>query len=215
MLETSMLRRAMEKKVLEVELINVRDFAEGKHKVVDDTPYGGGPGMLLKPEPLARAIESVKKDNSHVIYFSPGGQLLQAKKCESLAKSYDHMVLICGHYEGIDQRIIDLYVDEEISIGDYVLTSGMLPALVLLDGTLRFVEGGVGNKESVYEDTFHIEGGFKAPEYTRPREFKGIEVPKVLQSGNHEEIALWRKRAARERAKKREQKNTEEAVCIR
>ncbi len=215
MLETSMIKRAIEKKILEVELVNIRDFGEGKHKVVDDTPYGGGPGMLLKAEPLAAAIESVRREDSHVIYLSPGGTLLPAKKCEKLAKIYSHLILLCGHYEGIDQRIIDLYVDEEVSIGDYILTSGMIPALVLLDGTMRFLEDGVGNQESVYEDTFHIDGEFKAPEYTRPKEFKGLEVPSVLQSGNHGEIALWRKEAARQRALKREQKNTEEALCMR
>ena len=215
MLETSMLKRAVEKGVIELELVNIRDFGEGKHKVVDDTPYGGGPGMLMKPEPVVKAIESVRTEQSHVIYLSPGGEVLKAGKCEQMAKTHKHLILLCGHYEGIDQRIIDLAVDEEISIGDYVLTSGMIPALVLLDGTLRFLEGGVGNMDSVYGDTFHFDKGLKGPQYTRPAVFKEAEVPKVLQSGNHKEIALWRKRAGEERTLKREIKKTRMAECIR
>ncbi|MCH9617664.1 MAG: tRNA (guanine-N(1)-)-methyltransferase [Chlamydiia bacterium] len=208
MLETSMLKRAVEKGVIELELVNIRDFGEGKHKVVDDKPFGGGPGMLMKPEPVIKAIDSVRTDDSHVIFFSPGGELLRAKKCERLAKTHKHLILLCGHYEGIDQRIIDLAVDEEISIGDYVLTSGMIPALVLLDGTLRFLEDGVGNSDSVYGDTFHLNEGLKGPQYTRPAVFNELEVPKVLQSGNHKEIALWRKKAGAERTLKREQIKT-------
>jgi tRNA (guanine37-N1)-methyltransferase len=204
MLETSMLKRAIEKGVIELELVNIRDFGVGKHKVVDDKPFGGGPGMLMKPEPVIKAIDSVRTDDSHVIFFSPGGELLHAKKCEGLAKTHKHLILLCGHYEGIDQRIVDLAVDEEISIGDYVLTSGMIPALVLLDGTLRFLEGGVGNSDSAYGDTFHLDKGLKGPQYTRPAVFKEVEVPKVLQSGNHKEIALWRKKAGAERTLKRE-----------
>lgn len=212
MLETSMLKRAIQKGIIELELVNIRDFGEGKHKVVDDKPFGGGPGMLLKPEPLIKAIDSVRTDDSHVIFFSPGGTLLKANKCETLAKTHKHLILLCGHYEGIDQRVIDLAVDEEISIGDYVLTSGMIPALVLIDGTLRFLEGGVGNMDSVYGDTFHceegLEKGLKGPQYTRPAVFKEVEVPKVLQSGNHKEIALWRKKAGAERTSKREHTKT-------
>jgi tRNA (guanine37-N1)-methyltransferase len=214
MLETSMLKRAIEHGVLEVELVNIRDFGEGKHKIVDDRPFGGGPGMLMKVEPIVKAIESVRGEHSYVIYLSPGGKLLNAKKCEMMAKNHSHLILLCGHYEGIDQRVIDLEVDEEISIGDYVLTSGMIPALVLLDGTLRFLEGGVGNSDSVYFDTFHIEEELKGPQYTRPAVYKELEVPKVLQSGNHQEIALWRKKAGVERAQKREHIKTRMKECI-
>ncbi len=214
-LQSSMLKRAIENGIIEVELVNVRDFGEGKHKIVDDRPFGGGPGMLMKVDPIVKAIESVKTDKSHVIYLSPQGEVLSAKKCEAMAKSHTHLILLCGHYEGIDQRAIDLMVDEEISIGDYVLTSGMIPALVLLDGTLRFIEGGVGNSDSAYQDTFHGEEGLKGPQYTRPAVYKEIEVPKVLQSGNHQEIAVWRKERGALRTKDRENKNTRMASCIR
>jgi tRNA (guanine37-N1)-methyltransferase len=214
-LQSSMLKRAIESGIIEVELVNIRDFAEGKHKVVDDRPFGGGPGMLMKADPIVKAIESVKNDNSHVVYLSPQGEVLNAKKCETMAKSYAHLILLCGHYEGIDQRAIDLMVDEEISIGDYVLTSGMIPALVLLDGTLRFIEGGVGNSDSAYQDSFHAAEGFKGPQYTRPAVYKEIEVPKVLQSGNHQDIAEWRKRKGTDKTKDRENKNTRMASCIR
>lgn len=215
MLESSMLARAISSGVIDVELVNIRDWGEGKHKIVDDRPFGGGPGMLMKADPVVKAIESVKTDNSHVIYLSPGGDVLNAKKCESLAKSYEHLILLCGHYEGIDERILDLCVDEEISIGEFVLTSGMLPALVLLDGTLRFLEGGVGNSESAYGDSFHNGEGVKAPQYTRPAVYNGLEVPKVLQSGNHKEIQKWREEAGAIRNLKRENKITRKASCIR
>lgn len=214
-LQSSMLKRAIDNKIIEVELVNIRDFGEGKHKIVDDRPYGGGPGMLMKADPIVQAIESVKTEKSHVIYLSPQGEVLNAKKCERLAKESRHLILLCGHYEGIDQRVIDLMVDEEISIGDYVLTSGMIPALVLLDGTLRFIEGGVGNSDSAYQDTFHGVEGLKGPQYTRPAVYRRIEVPKVLQSGNHQEIAEWRKERGALRTKDRENKNTRMASCIR
>lgn len=202
-LETSMLKRAIQKKLLEVECINIRDFAEGKHRIVDDKPFGGGPGMLMKVDPIVKAVESVKTETSHVIFLSPQGRVLDAEKCESLAKGYEHLILICGHYEGIDQRAIDLVVDEEISIGDYVLTSGMIPALVLLDGTMRFVEGALGNEESAYKDTFHGEYELKGPQYTRPASFRGKNVPEVLQSGDHGKIAAFREHVAKEKSLER------------
>lgn len=214
-LDTSMLKRSIQNGIAEVELINIREFGEGRHKIVDDRPFGGGPGMLMKAQPIVDAVNSVKTEDSYVIYLSPQGNKLNANKCENLAKDNTHLILICGHYEGIDQRVIDLVVDEEISIGDYVLTSGMIPALVLLDGTLRFLKGAIGNKDSVYSDTFHGEQELKGPQYTRPAIYKGLEVPNVLQSGNHQEIACWRKEAGVRKTLERENKNTKVASCTR
>jgi tRNA (guanine37-N1)-methyltransferase len=215
MLETSMLKRAAQNGVVEIDLVNIRDFGEGKHKIVDDKPFGGGPGMLMKAAPIIEAVESVKTEDSHVIYLSPQGEVLNAFKCESLAKSYTHLILLCGHYEGIDQRVIDMVVDEEISIGDYIMTSGMIPALVLLDGTLRFVKGAIGNEDSVYQDSFHGDYELKGAQYTRPAIFRGAGVPDVLQSGNHQEIASFRKKVAREKTLERKNINTRKASCIR
>jgi tRNA (guanine37-N1)-methyltransferase len=207
-----MLKKAIDSQILEVELVDIRDFAEGKHKIVDDRPFGGGPGMLMKAEPIVRAVESVKTKDSYVIYLSPQGNKLSADSCERLAKNHKHLILISGHYEGIDQRAIDLVVDEEISIGDYVLTSGMIPALVLLDGTLRFVPGVLGNMDSAYRDSFHG-GELKGPLYTRPAVFRDLEVPKVLQSGNHKEIASWREEVGNKKTLERENKKRKVASC--
>lgn len=199
-LKSSLLKKAIDKEILQVNLVDIRDFAESKHNTVDDKPYGGGAGMLLKPEPLARAIEHCTKNRAEigslrVVYLSPQGKTLNAAKCRELA-SYDHLVLLCGHYEGIDARIVDSLIDEEVSIGDYVLTSGCLPALVLLDSVSRFVRGVVGSKESVDRDSFEL-GVFAPPQYTRPEEFRGMRVPEVLLSGNHAEIEKWKAKEAR------------------
>jgi len=214
-LKTSIIGRACKNGICEIELVNIRDFGEGKHKIVDDKPFGGGPGMLMKAGPVVEAIRSVRTEDSHVIFLSPQGPILNASKCESLAKNHKHLILLCGHYEGVDQRVIDLEVDEEISIGDYILTNGMIPALVLLDGTLRFVEGTIGNEQSVYEDSFH--GGYelKGPQYTRPAEFEGKAVPEVLLSGNHQQIASWRAEVAEDKSLKRENIKTRMASCMR
>lgn len=188
--DASILKRARESALLDIHLTNIRDFAEGKHKKVDDRPYGGGPGMVIMPKPLCQAIRSVKNDDSHVIYLSPQGKPLTAALCQKLAQK-KHLVLICGHYEGIDERVIENEVDEEISIGDYVLTNGCVAAIVLVDAVSRFIPGVIGHEEAAYQDTFQ-ESKFDAPHYTRPPEFEGHEVPLVLTSGNHEEIAKWR-----------------------
>jgi len=187
----SMLNRAQQKGILEINAVDIRAFADGRHSQVDDRPYGGGPGMLLMAKPVVEAIRSRKRDGSHVVYLSPQGKQLTAAKCESLAK-YDHLILLCGHYEGIDQRAIDLEVDEEISIGDYVLTSGMPAALVLIDATCRFIPGVLGHDESARNDTFSAIG-FDAPHYTRPEEFEGQKVPEILLGGHHANIDRWRK----------------------
>ena len=212
-LNTSMLKRALDNKVFEIEMIDLRGFGKGIHKIVDDRPFGGGPGMVLKVGPLVDAIESIKTDDSYVIYLSPQGEKLTAKKCESFAKMKKHLILISGHYEGIDQRVIDLLVDEEVSIGDYILTSGMIPALALVDATVRFLDGGLGNKESAKSDSFQGKG-LKGPQYTRPAVYREKSVPDVLLSGDHEKISSWRKEQGKKITLKRENTKTRMASCI-
>lgn len=192
--DVSMIKRAREVNVIDIELVDIRDFAFDKHKTVDDRPYGGGPGMVLKPDPVVKAIRSVKKSDSYVVYLSPQGKKLDAALCKELAKQ-KHLILICGHYEGIDQRIIDLEVDQEICIGDYVLTSGAPAAVVLVDTVTRFLPGAIGDPESVVNDSFE-EGIFDSPHYTRPPEYEGLKVPQVLLSGHHARVDLWRKEQA-------------------
>jgi tRNA (guanine37-N1)-methyltransferase len=188
--DVSMLMRARESGLLEIRHADIRDFAENRRRV-DDRPFGGGPGMVLCAEPVVKAIRSVRREGSKVIYLSPQGNLLTAAKCEELAKC-EHLVLLCGHYEGVDERAIEQEVDEEISIGDYVLTSGCAAAVVLVDAVSRFIPGVIGHPDAAFEDSFQ-EGIFDAPHYTRPEVFEGKEVPPVLLSGNHAEIRKWRK----------------------
>ena len=192
-LNSSIIKRAKEKNLIEINLINIRDFSKDKHKHVDDTPYGGGAGMLIMPDVVYDAYSSVKSEDAKVVYLSPKGKVLNQNKVKELAKS-QHLILLCGHYEGIDQRVLDEIVDEEISIGDYVLTGGELPAMVLIDSVSRYVEG-VLSKDSTSEESFSEskENLLEYPEYTRPLEFRGKMVPEVLTSGNHKEIEKWRK----------------------
>ncbi len=197
---TSMIGRACEKGLISISITQLRDFAEGKHQQVDDRPFGGGPGMVLKPEPLARAIRSVRQEKSHVVYLSPQGKPLTAKRCEELAKC-DHLVLLCGHYEGIDERVVQAQVDEEISIGDYVLTSGGPAAVVLVDAIARFVPGVLGHEQAAEQDSFQ-DGVLDCPHYTRPEVFEGMRVPEVLLNGNHSLIEKWRKEKALEKTRK-------------
>lgn len=192
--DVSMLMRAREKGLIEIRHTNIRDFAEGNHKKVDDRPFGGGPGMVMKPDPVVKAIRSVKKPGSYVVCLSPQGTLLNAKSCEELAGK-GHLILVCGHYEGIDERAIEIEVDEEISIGDYVLTNGCAAAIVLVDAVSRFIPGVVGHPDAVQEDSFQ-NGMFDAPHYTRPEIFEGKSVPEVLLGGNHGEIRKWREKEA-------------------
>lgn len=192
--DESILKRAREHELLNIHHVNLRDFAENKHQRVDDRPYGGGPGMVLMAPPLKRAIGSVRRSSSTVVYLSPQGTLLTSAKCQELALK-EHLILLCGHYEGIDERVIDLEVDEEISIGDYVLTNGALAAIVLVDAVARFIPGVLGHPSAAFEDSFH-QGIFDCPHYTRPEEFEGIHVPQVLLSGNHQDIDRWRKQEA-------------------
>lgn len=187
----SIIGRAIEKDILDIECTNIRDFSKNKHKKVDDYPYGGGPGMVMTPEPLFESINSVKKSESKVIYMSPQGKKLNQEKLNSLSRE-KHIVLLCGHYEGIDNRIIDNYIDEEISIGDYVLTGGEIPAMVLIDGIVRLLPNVLSNEDS-FKDESHYHGYLEYPQFTRPQKFQEYEVPEILLSGNHAEIEKWRK----------------------
>ena len=195
--DVSMIKRAREKGILEINLVNMRDFASGRYQQIDDRPYGGGPGMVLMAEPVTKAIRSVKSKKSHVVYLTPQGSPLTAKKCSELSEK-EHLVILCGHYEGIDERAIVSEVDEEISIGDYVLTSGCPAAIVLVDSVSRFVPGVIGNEDAAKQDSFENRI-FDAPVFTRPPLFEEMEVPEVLQSGNHAEIEAWREKTAREK----------------
>ena len=189
-LKQSILGRAAEKDLIDINLINIRDFSKDKHKKVDDTPYGGGAGMVMMPNVVYDAVQSVNEPNAKVIYLSPQGKTLTQKKVETLSQE-KHLILLCGHYEGIDQRVIEEVVDEEISIGDYVLTGGEIPAMVLIDTVSRYVDG-VLSKESILEESF-ASGLLEYPQYTRPEIFRGKRVPEVLLSGHHENIDKWRK----------------------
>lgn len=189
-LKQSIIKRAVEKNLIDINLINIRDFSEDKHNKVDDTPYGGGAGMLMKPDVVDRAYNSVKSESAKVIYLTPQGKTLNQRIVRDLSKQ-EHLILLCGHYEGIDQRVLDKIVDEEISIGDYVLTGGELPAMVLIDSVSRYVDG-VLSDESTDEESFS-NGLLEYPQYTRPEIFDNVKVPDVLISGHHENIRKWRR----------------------
>lgn len=196
----SILKRAVENNVLQVNTINPRDFTLDKHKKVDDTPYGGGAGMVLMAQPYVDAYESVKKqENSITVMLSPQGTPLVDKLVNDLAK-YDQIVMLCGHYEGFDQRIRDIIKPMEISIGDFVLTGGELPALCLIDAVSRKIEGTLGKIESADEDSFS-NGLLEYPQYTKPREYRGLKVPEVLLNGNHKEINEFRMQESLKRTK--------------
>ena len=196
---SSILGKSIESGQIDVNLVNIRDFACDKHKTCDDAPYGGGPGMLLKPEPLSRAIESIEQTVKRTIYLTPSGRLFNQEYASELAKC-DSLTMICGHYEGIDQRIIDLYVTDEISIGSYVLFSGEVAAMVLLDAVVRLADG-IVKPESLEEESFQF-GVLEYPQYTRPQRFNGREVPEVLISGHHAKIRAWRMRKGLEKTLK-------------
>ncbi|MDR7856356.1 tRNA (guanosine(37)-N1)-methyltransferase TrmD [Tissierella sp.] len=190
-LDWSIIGRACDEHIVEINSINIRDFSKNKHKKVDDYPFGGGAGMVMQPEPIFDAISSVKSPNSRVIYLSPQGKSFDQCLANELSKE-THLILLCGHYEGVDNRIIENYVDEEVSIGDYVLTGGEIPAMVLLDSIIRLLPGVLRTDESFIEDS-HYNGLLEYPQYTRPREFNGHCVPEVLLSGNHGRIKSWRR----------------------
>ena len=200
-LNHSIIGRAIEKGFIQINLINIRDFSKDKHKTVDDCPYGGGVGMVIKPDVVYDAYQSIDANQkSKVIYLSPQGKVLTQNKVKELSKE-KHLILLCGHYEGIDQRVLDKIVDEEISIGDYVLTGGEIPAMVLIDSISRNVEG-VIKEESVAEESFS-DNLLEYPQYTRPEVFLGEKVPEVLRSGHHEKINQWRKEKQIENTKQK------------
>ena len=192
-LDESIIGRGKEKGLIDINLINIRDFSKDKHKKVDDTPYGGGAGMVMEPTVVYDAFKSIQDENAKVIYLSPQGKTLNQQIVQNLAKE-ESITLLCGHYEGIDQRVIDEIVDEEISIGDYVLTGGELPAMVLIDSVSRYVKG-VLKEGSVQEESF-TNGLLEYPQYTRPEIFLDKKVPEVLLSGHHENINKWRRHQA-------------------
>ena len=198
-LEQSIIGRAVENEHISINLINIRDFSTDKHKKVDDTPYGGGAGMVMMPDVIYSAYKSLESSDAKVIYMSPKGKTLNQEKVEELSKE-NHLIILCGHYEGIDQRVLDKIVDEEISIGDYVLTGGEIPAMVLIDSVSRYVKG-VLKEDSIKEESFS-NGLLEYPQYTRPEIFQGERVPEVLLSGNHQEIDKWRKEKSLEITKK-------------
>ena len=199
-LNQSVIGRAVEKELIDINLVNIRDFSNNKHKKVDDTPYGGGSGMVMMPDVVYRAFQSVESEKAKVIYMSPQGKTLDQKKVEDLAKQ-EHLIILCGHYEGIDQRVLDKIVDEEVSIGDYVLTGGEIPAMVLIDSVSRYVKG-VLNEDSIKEESFS-NGLLEYPQYTRPENFEGEIVPEILLSGNHQNIEKWREEKSLEITKKK------------
>lgn len=186
----SIVGRAIEQGSISINPINIRDFSTDKHKRVDDYPFGGGKGMVMKPEPVYEAINSCRRDDSTVVYLSPQGKVLTQDMANELAKK-SHIILVAGHYEGLDNRIIENFIDEEISIGDYVLTGGELPAMVLIDTISRLLPNVLKSEES-YEIESHYNGLLEYPQYTRPRAFKGLKVPDVLLSGDHDKILKWR-----------------------
>jgi len=200
-LDESIIKRARQAGLLELSIYNLRDYAHDRHKTVDDRPFGGGPGMLLKPEPIFEAVEAIARPETRVILLSPSGRPFSQRVARELAKVPD-MLLISGHYEGFDERIREQLADDELSIGDYVLTNGALPAMVMIDAVTRLLPGVLGDDDSATEESFS-NGLLEYPQYTRPAEFRGMKVPEVLLSGNHAEIAKWRAEIARQRTKER------------
>jgi len=207
-LSESMMKRAQEKGIVELHIHNLRDWTTDKHHVVDDAPFGGGQGMVMKPEPIFAAVEDLKQRRANserralkIVLMSPAGRRLDQELAAELSQE-SHLIVLCGHYEGVDHRVIEHLVDLEISIGDYVLTNGAIAAVVLVDAIVRLLPGALGHERSAVDDSFsHESSHLEAPQYTRPAEFRGWKVPEVLLSGNHTEIAKWRKEQAIKRTR--------------
>lgn len=197
----SMMKRAAGAGHVTFRCINLRDFASDKHRTTDDRPFGGGPGMVLKPEPVFSAVESIRTDQSRVILMCPQGRPFTQSRAQELSKE-KHLIFVCGHYEGVDERIREALIDEEISIGDYVLTNGVLPAAVVMDAVVRLLPGVLGGEGAAEQESFS-EPLLEYPQYTRPPEFRGMEVPGELLSGNHAQIAAWRRRQSEKRTAER------------
>ncbi len=202
-LEESMMKRAAKAGLVEFNIINPRDFTTDKHNTTDDRPFGGGPGMVMKCEPLFAAIESVKTPESRVILMTPSGAQFKQADAERFSNDWNHLIFVCGHYEGVDQRVIDALVDEEISIGDYVLTNGALSAVVVIDAVVRLLPGALGAGAIATEEESFSSGILEYPQYTRPPEFRGLEVPEILFSGDHGKIEKWRHEQALKRTEER------------
>ncbi len=200
-LDESILKRARENGLVQVRVHNLRDFTHDKHRVVDDRPYGGGPGMLMKPEPIFEAVEKLQRPDSCVVLMTPQGQPFTQALASQFA-GRPHLIIICGHYEGVDERVRESLVDEEISIGDYVLTNGALAAAVVVDAVTRLLPGAIGHEQSAADDSFAT-GLLEGPQYTRPPEFRGMRVPDVLLSGDHGEVAKWRAAESQQRTRQR------------
>ena len=205
-LNESIMKRAQESGTLDLHIHNLRAWTSDKHHVVDDAPFGGGQGMVMKPEPIFAAVEdlrnqtpNIKHQTSKVILMSPTGRRFDQRMAEQLSHE-SNLIVVCGHYEGVDHRVVDHLIDEEISIGDYVLTNGGIAAVILVDAVVRLVPGVLGDEQSAHDDSFR-EGLLEAPQYTRPAEFRGWRVPEILLSGNHGEIAKWREEQARKRTR--------------
>jgi tRNA (guanine37-N1)-methyltransferase len=192
----SILKRAQNKGLVSVEARDLREWATGKHRTTDDAPYGGGPGMVMKIEPIHKALTAMRSEGTKVVMMTPQGRTFNQSVAESYAKEKD-IIILCGHYEGVDQRVVDHFVDDEISIGDYVLTNGALAALVFTDAIVRLIPGVLGDDESAVQESFST-GMLDHPHYTRPEEYEGWRVPEILLSGNHAAIAKWRAERARE-----------------
>jgi tRNA (guanine37-N1)-methyltransferase len=200
-LDESILKRARENGLAQIRVHNLRDYTHDKHRVVDDKPYGGGPGMLMKPEPIFEAVEKLRRTDSCVVLMTPQGAPFTQQRAREFAKK-PHLLIICGHYEGVDERVRESLVDEEVSIGDYVVTNGALAAAVVVDAVVRLLPGALGDEQSANDDSFES-GLIEGPQYTRPGEFRGMRVPDVLVSGNHEQIAKWRAEQAKKRTQER------------
>jgi tRNA (guanine37-N1)-methyltransferase len=198
----SMIRRASDAGLVAIRTVNPRDFTVDAHRTVDDRPYGGGPGMIMKPEPLVDAVESVRDDDGHVILMCPQGAPLEQSAALRLSRER-HLVLVAGHYEGVDERVRQVVVDEEISIGDYVLTNGVLPAAVLIDAVVRLLPGVLGAGPEAHLAESFASGMLDYPQYTRPLEFRGLRVPDVLRSGDHQAVDAWRREQAKGRTRRR------------
>src|SRR6266516_5000265 len=208
-LSESMMKRARENGIVDLRIHNLRDWTKDKHHIVDDAPFGGGEGMVMKPEPIFAAVEKlrgqigekskIENRQSKIILMSPAGHRFDQQMATQLSQE-SHLIIVCGHYEGVDHRVIEHLIDEEISIGDYVLTNGAIAAVVLVDAIVRLIPGVLGDEQSAHDDSFR-EGLLEAPQYTRPADFRGWKVPEILLSGNHGEIAKWRKEQARKRTR--------------
>ena len=200
-LDESIIKRARESGRLDLAIHNLRDYAHDRHKTVDDRPFGGGPGMLFKPEPIFEAVEKLTREDTRVILLSPAGRTFNQAVARELA-GLGHLLLVSGHYEGFDERVREQLADDELSIGDYVLTNGALPVMVIIDAVTRLLPGVLGDEQSAHQDSFS-HGLLEYPQYTRPADFRGMKVPEVLLSGNHAEIARWQAEQARLRTKER------------